>query len=96
MDRDCPSRESWRILLACQEKTRLLVKMPSTEKLRKHSLCEFWSLQHGNRAGGRRVRDALVQDGARRGIGDRVAAGPAGLQLRELGALENSMGQLIS
>lgn len=42
--------------------------MPSKEKLRKHSLCELWSLQRGRRAGGRLVRDVLVQDGAGRGI----------------------------
>lgn len=41
-------------------------------------------------------RDVLVQDGAGRGIRGKVAADPAGLQLRKLGALENSMDQLIS
>lgn len=42
--------------------------MPSKEKLGKHSLGELWSLQCGRRAGGRLVRDVLVQDGAGRGI----------------------------
>lgn len=55
------------MFLVCQEKTRLL-EMPSKEKLGKHSLGELWSLQHGRRAGGRLVRDVLVQDGAGRGI----------------------------
>lgn len=57
------------MFLAGQEKTRSLLAMPSTEKLKEHSLCEFWSLQHGSRAGGRCVRDVLVQDGAGRGMG---------------------------
>lgn len=84
------------MFLACQEKTRLVVETPSKAKLTKHSSCELWSLQRGSRAGGRRARDVLVQDGAGRGVRGRVAAGPAGLQLRKPGALENSMGQLIS
>lgn len=76
------------MFLACQEKTRLLVGMPSKEQLRKHSLCELWFLQKGGMC--------LCKMGQAEGSGGRVAADPAGLQLRKLGALENSMGQLIS
>lgn len=84
------------MFLACQEKTRLLVEMPSKAKLRKHSLCEFWSLQCGSRAGGRRVRDVLVQDGAGRGIRGQSGPGSRRAAAEGAGTLENSMGQLIS